>query len=53
PLAAIARETGDYLRRHLVLEPWGTTLPTGPLEDPDAEPPDPDEERPRRLASRR
>lgn len=24
PLAAIARETAVYLRRHLVLEPWGT-----------------------------
>ena len=24
PLAAIARETTMYLRRHLVLEPWGT-----------------------------
>jgi hypothetical protein len=27
PLAAVARETVDYLRRHLVLEPWGTTAP--------------------------
>jgi predicted PurR-regulated permease PerM len=53
PLAAIARETGDYLQRHLVLEPWGTTLPTRPLDEPDVGPPDPDEERPRRLASRR
>jgi predicted PurR-regulated permease PerM len=24
PLAAVARETTVYLRRHLVLEPWGT-----------------------------
>lgn len=24
PLAAVARETAVYLRRHLVLEPWGT-----------------------------
>jgi len=24
PLTAIARETVEYLRRHLVLEPWGT-----------------------------
>jgi predicted PurR-regulated permease PerM len=24
PLAAVARETTSYLRRHLVLEPWGT-----------------------------
>ena len=28
PLAAIARETVVYLRRHLVLEPWGTVPPT-------------------------
>ncbi len=38
PLAAIARETLLYLRRHLVMEPWGTPtaaalreLPTGGL----------------------
>jgi predicted PurR-regulated permease PerM len=28
PLAAVARETVIYLRRHLVLEPWGTVPPT-------------------------
>jgi predicted PurR-regulated permease PerM len=28
PIAAIVRETVVYLRRHLVLEPWGTTDPT-------------------------
>jgi hypothetical protein len=27
PLAAVARETTDYLRRHLVLEPWGSDSP--------------------------
>jgi hypothetical protein len=27
PLAAVARETVLYLRRHLVLEPWGTVQP--------------------------
>src|SRR6185503_3076152 len=27
PLAAIARETAVYLRRHLVLEPWGAEAP--------------------------
>jgi predicted PurR-regulated permease PerM len=27
PLAAVIRETVVYLRRHLVLEPWGTTEP--------------------------
>ena len=28
PLAAVGRETVMYLRRHLVLEPWGTMTPT-------------------------
>ncbi len=28
PIAAILRETGDYLRRHLVLEPWDAGDPT-------------------------
>jgi predicted PurR-regulated permease PerM len=27
PVAAVVRETVDYLRRHLVLEPWGTMSP--------------------------
>jgi predicted PurR-regulated permease PerM len=27
PIAAILRETAVYLRRHLVLEPWGTPAP--------------------------
>jgi predicted PurR-regulated permease PerM len=27
PIAAILRETVDYLRRHLVFEPWGTSSP--------------------------
>jgi predicted PurR-regulated permease PerM len=27
PIAAMLRETVVYLRRHLVLEPWGTTAP--------------------------
>jgi predicted PurR-regulated permease PerM len=27
PMAAMIRETYVYLRRHLVLEPWGTTMP--------------------------
>jgi predicted PurR-regulated permease PerM len=27
PIAAVARETVVYLRRHLVLEPWNTPLP--------------------------
>jgi predicted PurR-regulated permease PerM len=31
PIAAIVRETIVYLRRHLVLEPWGTVSPTTAL----------------------
>jgi predicted PurR-regulated permease PerM len=31
PIAAIVRETVVYLRRHLVLEPWGTVSPTGTI----------------------
>ena len=27
PIAAVARETAIYLRRHVVLEPWGTSIP--------------------------
>jgi predicted PurR-regulated permease PerM len=46
PIAAVVRETVVYLRRHLVLEPWGTTEPAAlaaggpalpPGRDPDAE----------------
>ena len=29
PLAAMLRETVVYLRRHLVLEPWGTASAAG------------------------
>jgi predicted PurR-regulated permease PerM len=41
PLAAVARETTVYLRRHLVLEPWGAEAPlagiraTGPPPCPE------------------
>jgi predicted PurR-regulated permease PerM len=31
PIAAIVRETVVYLRRHLVLEPWGTVSPTAAI----------------------
>ena len=31
PIAAVLRETVAYLRRHLVLEPWG---PGSPLNSP-------------------
>jgi len=31
PIAAIMRETVVYLRRHLVLESWGTVSPTGAI----------------------
>jgi predicted PurR-regulated permease PerM len=37
PLAAVARETAVYLRRHLVLEPWGRAMPiglSGPIDQP-------------------
>jgi predicted amidophosphoribosyltransferase len=30
----VARETVIYLRRHLVLEPWGTMSPTAIAEGP-------------------
>jgi predicted PurR-regulated permease PerM len=29
PVVAVVRETVDYLRRHMVLEPWGTSAPAG------------------------
>ena len=29
PIAAMVRETVVYLRRHLVLEPWGTSVAAG------------------------
>jgi predicted PurR-regulated permease PerM len=32
PVAAVIRETALYLRRHLVLEPWGTAGPETGLE---------------------
>ena len=38
PLAAVARETVVYLRRHLVLEPWNTVSPTALAAE--APPPD-------------
>ncbi|MEU4605553.1 AI-2E family transporter [Kribbella sp. NPDC023972] len=34
PLAAIARETALYLRRHLMLEPWGTPSAAALLAQP-------------------
>ena len=34
PIAAIVRETVVYLRRHLVLEPWGTVSPTAAIFTP-------------------
>jgi predicted PurR-regulated permease PerM len=40
PIAAVLRETVVYLRRHLVLEPWGTRPLTvdGPADAPEHEP---------------
>ena len=31
PIAAVVRETVVYLRRHLVLEPWGSTEPAASI----------------------
>ena len=31
PIAAVLRDTAVYLRRHLVLEPWGTVSPTAAM----------------------
>ena len=39
PLAAVARETLIYLRRHLILEPWRTPTAAA-LAPPEAPPPD-------------
>lgn len=39
PLAAIARETLLYLRRHLVMEPWGTPTAAALREHPTGPPP--------------
>ena len=39
PIAAIVRETADYLRRHLVFEPWGTASPLLMAERPPPAPP--------------
>jgi len=48
PTAAIVRETVEYLRRHLVLEPWGTPTPAsigvGGVPGPPPLPPDDEEE---------
>ena len=41
PLAAVARETAVYLRRHLVLEPWGSESPL-PLIHASGPPPCPE-----------
>jgi len=36
PIAAVIRQTVVYLRRHLVLEPWGTMAPPGAATPPGA-----------------
>ena len=56
PIAAVLRETVLYLRRHLVLEPWGTTTPLAvmlppPGPAPPGEPTKPDPDREAELAS--
>jgi predicted PurR-regulated permease PerM len=39
PVVAVLRETTDYLRRHMVLEPWGTPAPAGAPPPPTPHPP--------------
>jgi predicted PurR-regulated permease PerM len=46
PIAAIVRETIVYLRRHLVLEPWGTVSPTAAVGVEEEEEPAPEEPAP-------
>ncbi len=45
PVVAVIRETTAYLRRHMVLEPWGTPAPAGASPPPSpqrrSEPPEP------------
>jgi predicted PurR-regulated permease PerM len=45
PIAAVVRETIVYLRRHLVLEPWGVVSPTTAITL-EAPPPVPEDEGP-------
>jgi predicted PurR-regulated permease PerM len=45
PIAATVRETAVYLRRHVVLEPWGTPLVLGGPSPPER-PPEADHEEP-------
>jgi predicted PurR-regulated permease PerM len=40
PVAAVLRETGSYLSRHMVLEPWGTQPPPPPGSSATGPPPD-------------
>jgi predicted PurR-regulated permease PerM len=52
PLAAVARETVIYLRKHLVLEPWGATTPTALVRgEPPQEPPEAPEELPPKVTT--
>jgi predicted PurR-regulated permease PerM len=55
PIAAILRETFDYLREHLVFEPWGTNTPILLAEQPPPAAPPPPEAEPETspLRSRR
>ena len=39
PVVAVIRETTAYLRRHMVLEPWGTPAPAGASPPPTPQPP--------------
>jgi predicted PurR-regulated permease PerM len=55
PIAAILRETVDYLRGHLVFEPWGTNSPMLLAErpPPPAVPPPAPEPEPERVPAPR
>ena len=52
PIAAVVRETIVYLRRHLVLEPWGTTEPAAIAAAGPALPPSSAEEEREEVPSR-
>jgi predicted PurR-regulated permease PerM len=52
PIAAVVRETVVYLRRHLVLESWGTTPPTAIVAGRAALPPAEAEEEREEVPSR-
>jgi predicted PurR-regulated permease PerM len=57
PIAAVLRETVEYLHRHLIFEPWGTPgqlalARPAPRPPPDVAAPEPAEEQPERSGAR-